>query len=102
MRSGRTGAISPNARKSNATIGRMKTKVAVPTLGAGVVVGSAISSSLSDFENNGEGQGPLGSLFVDVALQVHANFFLDYAPVRFFLGIRFLNGLHDHQPRAGN
>ena len=36
--------MMPNARKSSATMIRMNVNAALPTLGAGVVVGSAISS----------------------------------------------------------
>src|SRR6266850_7770842 len=56
----------------------------------------------SDFEDDGKNQGPLGSLLADVALQVHADFFLDDAPVGFFFGVRFFDGLQDDEPRAGN
>src|SRR6266852_2531835 len=55
-----------------------------------------------DFEDDGKNQGPLGSLLADVALQVHADFFLDDAPVGFFFGVGFFNGLQDDEPRAGN
>src|SRR5882757_3387880 len=53
-----------------------------------------------DLKNDGKNQGPFGGLLVDVALQVHANLFLDDAPVGFFLGVGFLDGLHNHQSRA--
>ncbi len=42
----------------------------------------------SQLQNHREDQGTLGSLFLQIAPQVHANFFLDNAPIRFFLGIR--------------
>src|SRR6266702_7914231 len=101
MSSGSTGAMMPNARKSNATMMRMKMNAPPPTLGAGVVVGSAIQQrNLLDFENHGKNQRPLGSLLVDVTFEVHANLFLDDAPVGFFLGVRLLDGLHNHNSRA--
>src|SRR5882672_10966439 len=56
----------------------------------------------SDFEDDGKNQGPLGGLLADVALQVHADFFLDDAPVGFFFGVGFFYGLQDDEPRAGN
>src|SRR5882672_10869610 len=54
------------------------------------------------FEDDGKNQGPLGGLLADVAFQVHADFFLDDAPVGFFFGVGFFDGLQDDQPRAGN
>src|SRR6266850_4544895 len=56
----------------------------------------------SDFEDDGKNQGPLGGLLADVALQVHADFFLDDAPVGFFFGVGFFDGLQDDEARAGN
>src|SRR6266850_5599970 len=56
----------------------------------------------SDFQNDGKDQGTLGSLFVDVALEVDADFFLDDAPVGFFFGVGLFDRLHDDLPRAGN
>src|SRR5229473_3261594 len=54
------------------------------------------------FEDDGKNQGPLGGLLADVALQVHADFFLDDAPVGFFFGVGFFDRLQDDEPRAGN
>src|SRR6266446_4213475 len=54
------------------------------------------------FEDDGKNEGPLGGLLADVAFQVHADFFLDDAPVGFFFGVGFFNGLQDDEPRAGN
>ena len=41
-------------------------------------------------------------MFVDVALQVDANFFFDDAPVGFFFGVGLLDGFHDHFAGAGD
>src|SRR5215470_2488979 len=89
IRSGSTGAMMPNASMSNATMTRMKTKVAPPgpeARGRVREVVSAIGSGLH-FENHRKNERPLGGLFVDVALQVHADFFFDDAPVGVFFGV---------------
>src|SRR5713101_3500385 len=54
----------------------------------------------SHLENDGEDERALGGLFVDVAFQVHADFFLDDAPVGFFLRIGLLDGLQNDVARA--
>src|SRR5882762_194998 len=56
----------------------------------------------SDFEDDRKNQGPFGGLLADVALQVHANFFLDDAPVGFFFGVGLFDRLQNDEPRAGN
>src|SRR6267142_1514732 len=156
MRLGRTGAMTPKARKSKSTVTRMKTKAARLAWGCGVggaALGKAGSYGTkivagnqkprhckqigeheiaigcrsygesdvvncknvtrqsqnalelrpgSDFEDDGKNQGPLGSLLADVALQVHADFFLDDAPVGFFFGVGFFYGLQNDEPRASD
>ena len=41
-------------------------------------------------------------MFIDVALQVYADFFLDDAPVGFFFGIGLLDGFQDDFASAGD
>jgi hypothetical protein len=40
-------------------------------------------------------------LFVDVALQVYADFFFDYGPVGFFFGVGLFDGFQDYFASAG-
>src|SRR6266446_6593833 len=98
IRLGRTGAMMPKARKSKSTVTRMKTKAARLAWGCGV---GGVPAHLH-FEDDGKNEGPLGGLLADVAFQVHADFFLDDAPVGFFFGVGFFDGLQDDEPRAGN
>src|SRR5258706_5395157 len=45
-----------------------------------------------NFENYRQDKRALGSLLADVALEVHANFFLDDRPVGTFFGVRSVDG----------
>ena len=45
-----------------------------------------------DFEDYRQNQRAFGGLFADVALEVHANFFLDNRPVGTFFGVRSIDG----------
>ncbi len=56
----------------------------------------------SQFENDGEDQRALRRLFFQIAAQIDTNFFLDNAPVGFFLGIRLLDCAEDHFTRTGD
>jgi hypothetical protein len=49
----------------------------------------------SDFEDDGEDQGALAGVFVDVALQVDADFLFQDAPVDFFFGVRRFERFQD-------
>src|SRR6266566_8248414 len=64
--------------------------------------GDEESRDFSHFEDDGEDEGALGSLLVDVAFQVHADFFFDNAPVGLFLGVGLLDRPDDHVARAGD
>src|SRR2546425_1285988 len=53
--------------------------------------GDEESRDFSHFEDDRQDERALGSLLVDVAFQVHADFFFDDAPVRLFLGVGLLD-----------
>src|SRR2546425_6004531 len=56
--------------------------------------GDEESRDFSHFEDDRQDERALGSLLVDVAFQVHADFFFDDAPVRLFLGVGLLDRPH--------
>ena len=114
----------PSARKSNRIVIKIKINAAWPKrpAGTGESGPGAISSAARrthfpewmesnqplrknaalDFQNHRQNQRTLGRMFIDVTLQVHANFFLDDAPVGFFFGVGLLHGVDDHRAGAGN
>src|ERR1700676_1486310 len=64
--------------------------------------GFAAQGGGSDFEDDGKDQGALGGVFVDVALEVDADFFFDYGPVGFFFGVGLLDGFEDDFAGSGD
>jgi len=56
----------------------------------------------SDFEDDRKDERALGGVFVDIALEVNANFFLDDGPVGLFLGVRLFDGLEDDLASASH
>ena len=70
--------------------------------GRGDKPGSVAKIQSLDFEDNRKDQGSLGGLFVDVALEVDADFFFDDAPVGFFFGVGLLDGFEDDFAGAGD
>src|ERR1700722_12439867 len=52
-----------------------------------------------NFQNHGQNQRALGSLLVEEAFQVGANFLLDYAPIHFFFRRGLLDGAQDDLAR---
>jgi len=64
--------------------------------------GSPPARAELNFQDYGEDEGALGGLFVDVTLQVDADFFLNDAPVGFFFGVGLFDGFHDDFAGAGD
>src|ERR1700751_380014 len=56
----------------------------------------------SNFENDRENERAFGCLFVDVALEVYANFFLDDGPVGAFFGVGRIDRSQYDIARAGH
>src|SRR5215472_4764277 len=103
IRSGSTGAMIPNATMSNATITRMKMKAALPEREEGCDAGAAVSAIGArrlDFKNHREDERPFRGLLVDVAFQVHTDFFFDDAPVGILFGVGIRNSFHQDLARA--
>src|SRR5262245_12902596 len=55
----------------------------------------SVSEEGLDFENDGQNQRTLGGLLVDVALEVHTNFFFDHGPVGAFFRVRSVDGFQN-------
>ena len=53
-----------------------------------------------DFEDHRKNQRPLGSLLVNVAFEIDANFFLDDRPVGSFLGVGIVDSAKHDVPGA--
>src|SRR5215472_1227872 len=64
-------------------------------------IGLVSGTALSHFEDYGENQRSLGGLLLEIASEIHADLFLDDAPVGFLFLIRLFHGAKNDFACAG-